>query len=86
MTRARYRGNLVDNFVVGTVFGEAMDGAKVKVVAVEYDPDSDMTTITGHKTAAAAPDGQRIRYHGDAADSGDLPDMRTPLTDPIEPR
>lgn len=86
MTRARYRGNVVDNFTVGTVFGEAMDGAKVKVVAVEYDPDSDMTIVTGHKTAAAAPDGQRIRYHGDAADSGAVPDVRPAVTDPIEPR
>lgn len=84
MKRARYRGNLADTFVVGAVFGESMDGAKVKVVAVEYDPATDTTIVTGHKTAAAAADGQRIRYHGSVDGSG--PDRHPALNDPIEPR
>jgi len=84
MRAARYRGDLTENFHIGQVIGQTIDGTPVKVVAVEHDPDSDTTIVTGHHTAATAPDGMRMRFHGDTAGTAGAPTYRDPLNDPIE--
>lgn len=84
MKRARYRGDVTANIHPGQIIGQTLDGVDVKCVAVDYDPGSDTTTVTGHHTAAAAPDGTRIRYHGDTTGAGQAPGWQEPLTDPIE--
>lgn len=86
MKRARYRGDLTDNFHPGQVIGKTVEGAYVKCVAVEYDPASDVTVVTGHSVAPTAPDGTRLRYHGSADGSDDTPADRPPLTDTIQAR
>lgn len=86
MRRARYAGDLADNFHVGQVIGHTIDGAAVKCVAVDYDETTDTTIVTGHHTAPTAPDGMRIRYHGNAAGTDETPEYREPVTDAIEAR
>ncbi len=86
MKRARYRGDVSDQFAPGQVMGETTTGAIVKCVAVEYDPDTDTTVVTGEHTAPVAPDGVRIRYHGNAAGTDTVPAARPALTDTIEAR
>lgn len=86
MRRARYRGDLTANFHVGQVIGVTVEGAAVKCVAVEYDRQRDVTIVSGHHSPVAAPEGTRIRFHGDASGSGEVPQYRQPVVDDIEAR
>lgn len=85
MKAAKYRGDVTDQFHPGQILGQALDGAAVKCVAVEYDPDTDTTIVTGEHTAPVAPDGMRMRFHGNTG-SDEEPTYRAPLADPIEAR
>lgn len=86
MKRAKYRGDVTDQFRVGQVIGRTNEGVFVKCVAVEYNPDTDQTIVTGEHTAPVAPDGMRIRYHGDATGTAEPDPFAQPLTDTIEAR
>lgn len=83
---AKYRGDVTDQFRVGAVMGRTDSGVFVKCVAVEYDPDTDRTIVIGEHTAPTAPDGMRIRYHGDATGTAEPDAFQQPVTDPIEAR
>jgi hypothetical protein len=84
MKRARYRGDVSDQFRVGAVIGRTDSGAFVRCVGVEYDPVTDRTIVTGEHMAPFAPDGMRLRYHGDDTGGGRTPPPRPPVDDPIE--
>lgn len=85
MRRARYRGDVTDQFHPGQVIGQTLGGAAVKCVAVEYNPDTDTTIVTGEHTAPTAPDGMRMRFHGNTGTDA-APTYRAPLADDIEAR
>ena len=85
MKRAKYRGDVTDQFRVGQIIGQLDSGAYIRCTAVEYDENTDRTYVDGEHTTPTAPEGMRMRYHG-AADPNDQsrPDNHPPLLDPIE--
>lgn len=68
MKRAKYRGDVRAEFRVGQILGRLNDGAYVRVTHIDYDPAADRTIVTAEHGAPVAPDGMRLRYHGQAGD------------------
>lgn len=68
MKRARYRGDVTDQFRVGQILGRLDTGGFIRCTGVDYDPDTDQTIVIAEHGAPTAPDGMRLRYHGESDD------------------
>lgn len=65
MKRARYRGDVTDQFHVGQILGRLDSGGFIRCTGVDYDDTTDQTIVTAEHGQPAAPDGMRLRFHGE---------------------
>jgi hypothetical protein len=81
----RYSGDKTDTIHVGQAMGPGTDGFYRRVTEVTYDRRWDRTRVV-LEVVELAPDGQRLRYHGDASGVGPLPAPSVASEDRIEPK
>jgi hypothetical protein len=81
----RYKGDLSANFHPGQVIGQGTDGRYRRVTVVTYDRVRKVTLVEVELVEEIAPDGQRLRFYGDALDTGAVPEPSLGQADPIEP-
>lgn len=68
MKRARYRGDVTDQFHVGKILGRLNTGGFIRCTSVDYDPDTRPNHRHRRTRCAHRPDGMRLRYHGESDD------------------
>lgn len=81
----RFPGDRTADFHEGQAMGPGHDGLYRRVTAITYD-HARKVTLVSVEVIEAAPDGQRLRYHGNTAGTDELPPDRAPLQDDVEPQ
>lgn len=81
----RFPGDRTADFHEGQAMGPGTDGLYRRVTAVTYDPRWNRTLVSV-EVIEAAPDGHRLRYHGNTVGTDELPPDRAPLQDDMEPQ
>lgn len=81
----RFNGDRTDDFHVGQAMGPGTDGFYRRVTAITFDRVR-KATLVELEVQEVAGEGQRLRYHGNADGTDDLPPDRAPLHDEVTPR
>lgn len=81
----RFPGDRTADLRIGQAMGPGLDGFYRRVTDITYD-NVRKTTLVSLEVQELAGEGQRLRYHGNTADTDELPPDRQPLHDEVTPQ